>query len=89
MKQDIVIFKPKPNDLDWITDDLKKNYNISYFCTNISLIDFIKIKQIKKIISYKSEITGISKDIDILYISESTNTQGEIDDIKRFLEMKN
>jgi hypothetical protein len=87
MKPNIVIFKQNQNYLDWITDDLKKNYNISYFCTNVGLIDFIKMKQIKKIISYKSEITGISKDIDILYISEST--QGEIDDIKRFLEMKN
>ena len=73
MKQNIVILKKNDDELKWISDEIRECFNISYFSTVNSLKNFLKIQNVKKIISYLNEI-NIGEDIDILYLKESTES---------------
>jgi len=81
MKQNIVILKKNDDELKWISDEIRECFNISYFSTVNSLKNFLKIQNVKKIISYLNEI-NIGKDIDILYLKESTESKKIIDFLK-------
>jgi len=84
MKQDIVILKRNDDELKWLTDEIRECFNISYFSTEDSLKNFLKIRNVKKIISYFNEI-NISKNIDILYLNDLTESKK----IKDFLKIEN
>lgn len=84
MKQDIVILKINDDELKWLTDEIRECFNISYFSTEDSLKNFLKIRNVKKIISYFNEI-NISKNIDILYLNDLTESKK----INDFLKIEN
>lgn len=81
MKQDIVILKKNEDELKWVSNEIRECFNISYFSTEDSLKNFLKIRNVKKIISYFNEI-NISKNIDILYLNDLTESKK----IKDFLK---
>ena len=84
MKQDIVILKKNEDELKWVSNEIRECFNISYFSTEDSLKNFLKIRNVKKIISYFNEI-NISKNIDILYLNDLTESKK----IKDFLKIEN
>lgn len=84
MKQDIVILKRNDDKLKWLTNEIRECFNISYFSTEDSLKNFLKIRNVKKIISYFNEI-NISKNIDILYLNDLTESKK----INDFLKIEN
>ena len=84
MKQDIVILKRNDDELKWLTNEIRECFNISYFSTEDSLKNFLKIRNVKKIISYFNEI-NIYKNIDILYLNDLTESKK----INDFLKIEN
>ena len=84
MKQDIVILKKNEDELKWVSNEIRECFNISYFSTEDSLKNFLKIRNVKKIISYFNEI-NISKNIDILYLNDLNKSKK----IKDFLKIEN